>query len=78
MFCRGHRSVRIELPPPFSREERQSFVCWARQFEVAVKALTEGNGTASYNYELTRILPKRLNNAAFSLWDSVPDPVKSD
>lgn len=75
---RGHRSVRIELPPPFSGEERQSFVCWARQFEVSVRALTDGSGAASYNYELTRILPTRLSDAAFSLWDSLSDAVKSD
>lgn len=75
---RGHRSVRIDLPAPFSGDDRQSFVCWARQFEVSVKALTEGSGAASYNYELTRILPTRLCNAAFSLWDSLSDAVKSD
>lgn len=62
---RGNRSVLTELPPPFFGEEKQSFVCWAR-------ALTKGNGTASYNYELTR------KNAAFSLWGCLPDPVKSD
>ncbi|KAF7709030.1 hypothetical protein HF521_018087 [Silurus meridionalis] len=50
-YTRRHRvgsygHVRIELPPPFSGDDKQSFTCWARQFEVAVKALTEGDGTA--------------------------------
>lgn len=73
-----NRHVRIELPPPFSGDEKQSFLCWARQFEVAVRALTEGDGAASYNYELTRILPTRLSNAAFLLWDSLPHTVQAD
>lgn len=73
-----NRHVRIELPPPFSGSEKQSFLCWARQFEVAVKALTEGDDTASYNYELARILPTRLTSAAFLLWDSLPRTVQAD
>ncbi len=73
-----NRHVRIELPPPFSGDEKQSFLCWARQFEVAVRALTEGDGAGSYNYELARILPTRLSNAAFLLWDSLPNTVQAD
>ncbi|KAF7688153.1 hypothetical protein HF521_014159 [Silurus meridionalis] len=49
-----------------------------RHFEVAVRALTEGDGAASYNYELVRILPTRLSNAAFLLWDSLPAAVQAD
>lgn len=75
---KSSRHVRIELPPPFSGDEKQSFLCWARQFEVAVRALTEDDGTASYNYELARILPTRLTSAAFLLWDSLPGAVQSD
>ncbi|KAL0157406.1 hypothetical protein M9458_048652, partial [Cirrhinus mrigala] len=73
-----NRHVRIELPPPFSGDEKQSFLCWAQQFEVSVRALTEGDGVASYNYELARILPTRLSNAAFLLWDSLPRTVQAD
>ncbi|KAL0151983.1 hypothetical protein M9458_052701 [Cirrhinus mrigala] len=73
-----NRHVRIELPPPFSGDEKQSFLCWARQFEVSVRALTEGDGVASYNYELARILPTRLSNAAFLLWDSLPRTIQAD
>ena len=72
---RGERpfasGVRIELPPPFSGEDKQSFLCWARQYEVAVKALVGGTG-GDYDYELVRILPTRLTKAAFLLWDSLP------
>ncbi|KAF4104563.1 hypothetical protein G5714_013894 [Onychostoma macrolepis] len=73
-----NRDVRIELPPPFSSFEKKSFLCWARQFEVSVRALTEGDGIASYYYELARILPTRLSNAAFLLWDSLPHTVQAD
>ncbi|CAK6978986.1 uncharacterized protein LOC115588168 [Scomber scombrus] len=43
--------VRIELPPPFSGKDKQRFPCWARQYEVAVKALVGGTG-GDYDYEL--------------------------
>lgn len=45
--------VKIDLPCPFSGDDdKQSFLCWARQFEVAVRALVEGDGGRSYHYEL--------------------------
>ncbi len=70
-----NRHVRIELPPPFSGDEKQSFLCWAQQFEVAVRALTEGDGAGSYNYELdsTDAAEQR-----FLLWDSLPHTVQAD
>ncbi|XP_061765808.1 uncharacterized protein LOC133558442 [Nerophis ophidion] len=78
---RGERSfasnVKIEFPQPFSGEEKQSFPCWARQYEVAVKALVGGTGS-NFDYELVRILPTRLTNAAFLLWDSLPTAVQAD
>src|SRR4029434_10025420 len=38
-----HR-VKIDLPSPFSGEDnKKSFLCWARQFEVAVRALVKGD-----------------------------------
>lgn len=71
--------VRIDLPPPFSGEDdRQSFSCWARQLEVAVRALVEGDGETVLQHELVRILPTRLSKAAFLLWDSLPVTVQSD
>ncbi|ROL52847.1 hypothetical protein DPX16_8410 [Anabarilius grahami] len=73
-----NRHVKIELPPPFSGDEKQSFLCWTRQFEVAVRAITEGDGATSVNYELVRILPTRLAGAAFLLWDSLPAAVQGD
>ncbi|KAK3506113.1 hypothetical protein QTP70_002660, partial [Hemibagrus guttatus] len=73
-----NRHVKIELPPPFSGDEKQSFLCWTRQFEVAVRAITEGDDAASVNYELVRILPTRLAGAAFLLWDSLPATVQGD
>ncbi|KAK3506251.1 hypothetical protein QTP70_033602, partial [Hemibagrus guttatus] len=73
-----NRHVKIELPPPFSGDEKQSFLCWTRQFEVAVRAITEGDDVASVNYELVRILPTRLAGAAFLLWDSLPATVQGD
>lgn len=75
---KNSRHIRIDLPPPFSGDERQSFLCWARQFEVAVRALTEDDNGVSYSYELARILPTRLSNAAFLLWDSLPGAVQAD
>jgi len=70
--------VKIELPPPFSGEDdKQSFLCWA-QFEVAVRALVEGDGETTLQYELVRILPTRLSRAAFLLWDNLPAAVQSD
>lgn len=62
-------NVRIELPPPFAGEEKQSFPCWARQYEVAVKALVGGVG-GDCDYELAK--------AAFLLWDSLPAAVQAD
>ncbi|XP_073796767.1 uncharacterized protein [Danio rerio] len=50
----------------------------AWQFEVIVRALTEGDGITSYNYELARILQTRLSSAAFLLWDSLPQTVQAD
>ncbi|KAK3568728.1 hypothetical protein QTP86_014757, partial [Hemibagrus guttatus] len=73
-----NRHVKIELPPPFSGDEKQSFLCWTRQFEVAVRAITEGDSAASVNYELVRILPTRFAGAAFLLWDSLPATVQGD
>ena len=71
--------VKIDLPSPFSGEDnQQSFLCWARQFEVAVRALVEGEGGRTYQYELARILPTRLSKAAFLLWDSLPATVQGD
>ena len=71
--------VKIDLPSPFSGEdEKQSFLCWARQFEVAVRALVEGDEKTTYHYELLRILPTRLSRAAFLLWDSLPTTVQAD
>lgn len=87
MWCKGdddfysrrdrskiNRHVKIELPTPFSSDETVR----ARQFEVAIRALTEGDDPASVNYELVRILPTRLSNAAFLLWDSLPKTVQAD
>lgn len=78
---RGERpfasGVRIELPPPFTGEDKQSFPCWARQYEVAVRALVGGIG-GDYDYELVRLLPTRLTKAAFLLWDSQPAAVQTD
>lgn len=73
-----NRHVRNELPLLFSGDEKQRFLCWAWQFEVAVGALTEGDSAASYNYELARILPTRLSSGAFLLWDSLPHTVQAD
>lgn len=70
-------NVRIELPPPFAGEEKQSFPCWARQYEVAVKTLVGGVG-GDCDYELVRILPTRLTKAAFLLLDSLPAAVQAD
>lgn len=67
-------AVKIELPPLFSGEDRESFSCWSRQYEVAVRALVAGNGS-DYDYELARLLPTRLSKAAFLLWDSLPAAV---
>lgn len=69
--------VRIDLPPPFTGEDRQSFPSWCRQYEVAVKALVGGT-VGEYDYELVRILPTRLTKAAFLLWDSLPTAVQAD
>lgn len=78
---RGERpfanGVRIELPPPFSGEDKQSFACWARQYEVAVRALVGGAG-GDYDHELVRLLPTRLTRSAFLLWDSLPAGVQAD
>lgn len=78
---RGERplasGVRIELPPPFTGEDKQSFPCWARQYEVAVRALVGGTSD-DYDFELVRILPTRLTKAAFLLWDSLPAAVQAD
>ena len=64
-------NIKIELPPPFAGEEKQSFPCWARQYEVAVMALVGGT-EGDYDFEVVRILPTRLTKAAFLLWDSQP------
>ncbi|XP_024119878.1 uncharacterized protein LOC112141069 [Oryzias melastigma] len=66
----------IYLPAPFSGDHGQSFQCWARQLEVAVGASAGAGGTC--RDKLARILPTRLGGAAFLLWDSLPDFVKSD
>lgn len=70
-------AVKIELPPPFSGEDRESFSCWSRQYEVAVRALVAGNGS-DYDYERARLLPTRLSKGAFLLWDSLPAAVQAD
>lgn len=71
--------VKIDLPPPFCGEDdKQSFLCWACQFEVAVRALAERGNERDYQYELVRILPTRLSKAAFLLWDNLPATVQSD
>lgn len=72
----SHSGLKIELPAPFNGDGKQSFLSWTRQLEVAVKALIQD--TADYDYELVRILPTRLGQAAFLLWDSFPAAVKSD
>lgn len=69
--------VKIELPPLFSGADGESFSCWSRQYEVAVRALVAGTG-GDYEYELARILPTRLSKAAFLLWDSLPAAVQAD
>lgn len=74
LFASG---VRIELPPPFTGEDRESFAGWARQYEVAVRALVGGTG-GDYDHELVRILPTRLTKAAFVLWDSLPAAIQND
>ena len=48
-------NIKIELPPPFAGEEKQSFSCWARQYEVAVKALVGGTESDD-DFEVVRIL----------------------
>ena len=70
--------VRIELPPPFSGGAKDSFPSWSRQYEVAVQALVGGSTGSDYNFELIRLLPTRLTNAAFLLWDSLPKAVQED
>ncbi|XP_024122024.1 uncharacterized protein LOC112142718 [Oryzias melastigma] len=67
---------RICLPAPFSGDDSQSFLSWARQLEVAVGA-TAGSGEACED-ELARILPTQLSSAAFLLWDSLTDLAKAD
>lgn len=69
-------NVRIELPPPFAGDEEQSFLCWIRQYEVAVTALV--GDSEDCDHELSRLLPTRLTRAAFLLWDSLPRPLKMD
>ncbi|RVE68762.1 hypothetical protein OJAV_G00094580 [Oryzias javanicus] len=65
----------IYLPAPFAGDDGQSFQSWVRQLEVAVGASAGAGGCRD---ELARILPTRLSGAAFLLWDSLPDSVKSD
>ena len=71
------RDVRVDLPAPFAGDGSQSFLSWARQLEVAVKA-TAGGGGSGCSEELVRILPTRLSKSAFLLWDSLPAATKSD
>ena len=59
-------NVKIELPPPFAGEEKQSFPCLARQYEVAMKVLVGGT-EGDYEFEVVRILPTHLTKAAFSV-----------
>lgn len=78
---RGERpfasGFRIELLPPFTGEDKQSFAGWARQYEVAIRALVGGTG-GDYDNELVRILPTRLTEAAFLLWDSLPAVIQGN
>ena len=60
-----------------SLERSSSFPCWARQYEVAVRALVGGT-RGDPDYELARLLPTRLTKAAFLLWDSLPAVVQDD
>ena len=46
-------NVKIELSPPFAGEEKQRCPCWARQYEVAVKALIGDTG-GDYDVEVVR------------------------
>ena len=69
------RDVKIALPAPFAGDGSQSFLSWVRQLEVAVEATA---GSRDWRNEIVRVLPTRLSQSAFLLWDSLPPTVQSD
>ena len=70
---RSQTSIKIELPPAFCGDGTEDFGKWVRRLEVAIAASSDHQES-----DLKYILPARLSGAAFSYWDSLPDPVKKD
>uniref|UniRef100_A0AAV2IXX9 Gag protein n=1 Tax=Knipowitschia caucasica TaxID=637954 RepID=A0AAV2IXX9_KNICA len=69
-------ALKIDLPPPFKGDGTESFSSWARRFEVAVEAMSSPD--MDYSAMRSAILPTRLSDAAFLLWDSLPSATKKD